>query len=104
MECGSGLGMTMWEGAGMTVKKDGTVGREGVEGPGRLRRKSATPVPMRGVRPRGRATTATNLRQPHTSERMWTRREKISLWGSPVHQKCSTITEGMGAGTRDRRS
>ena len=64
---------------------------EVMEGPGRLRRMSATPVAMRGVRPWGRFTSATTLRQPRTSERMWRRREEVSLWGSLVHQKCSTI-------------
>ena len=42
-------------------------------------------------------TSATAVRQPLTSERMWRRREKFSLWGSPVHQKCSTILrDGSG--------
>ena len=70
---------------------------EGMEGPGRLRRMSATPVAMRGVRPWGRFTSATALRQPRTSERMWRRREEVSLWGSLDHQKCSTIPrDGSG--------
>ena len=47
----------------------------GMEGPGRLREKASTPVAMRGVRPWGRFTSATTLRQPRTSERMWRRRE-----------------------------
>ena len=68
-----------------------------MEGPGRLRRMSATPVAMRGVRPWGRFTSATTLRQPRTSERMWRRREGVSLWGSLDHQKCSTIPrDGSG--------
>ena len=68
-----------------------------MEGPGRLRRMSATPVAMRGVRPWGRFTSATTLRQPRTSERMWRRREEVSLWGSLDHQKCSTIPrDGSG--------
>ena len=68
-----------------------------MEGPGRLRMMPATPVPMRGVRPWGRFTSATALRQPLTSEGMWTRREGVSLWGSLDHQKCSTIPrDGSG--------
>ena len=64
---------------------------EVMEGPGRLRRMSATPVAMRGVRPWGRFTSATTLRQPRTSEGMWKRREEISLWGALDHQKCPAI-------------
>ena len=62
-----------------------------MEGPGRLREKASTPVPMGVVRSSGCFTSATALRQPRTSERMWRRREEVSLWGSLVHQKCSTI-------------
>ena len=40
-------------------------------------------------------TTVESL--PLTSERMWTRPENFSVWGSPVHQKCSTIPkDGSG--------
>ena len=60
------------------------------EGPIDLRKKSATPAPMP-------VASTTTLRQPHTSDRIWTRREKLSLWGSPVHQKCSTtLRDGSG--------
>ena len=62
-----------------------------MEGPGRLRMMSATPVAMRVVRPWGRFTSATTLRQPRTSERTWTRSEEISLWGVLDHQKCPAI-------------
>ena len=62
-----------------------------MEGPGRLRKKTATPVPMRVVRHSGCSTSATTLRQPRASERMWRRREEISVWGSLDHQKCPTI-------------
>ena len=74
------------------LRGEGTKGRggEGMEGPGRLRRKMATPVPMRAVRHSGCSTSATTLRQPQTSERMWGRREGISVWGSLDHQKCPT--------------
>ena len=64
---------------------------EGMEGPGRLRRKAATPVPMRVVRHSGCSTSTTALRQPRASEKMWRRREKISVWGSLDHQKCPAI-------------
>ncbi len=57
---------------------------EGMEGPGRLRSKTATPAPMH-------VASATALRQPCASERMWRRREEISVWGSLDHQKCPTI-------------
>ncbi len=80
-------------GEGMRAKK----GERVMEGLIDLRRKSATPVPMRGVRPKGRFSSASILRQPHTSERMWTRREKLSLWGGLDHQKCSTTPrDGSG--------
>ena len=36
-------------------------------------------------------SAATTLRQPRASERMWRRREEISVWGSLDHQKCPTI-------------
>ncbi len=62
-----------------------------VEGPGRLRRISATPAEMWGVRPWGRFTSATTLRQPRTSGRMWKRSEEVSLWGGLDHQKCPAI-------------
>ena len=61
-----------------------------MECPGRLRRKTATPVPMCVVRHSGCSTSATTLRQPQTSERMWRRREGISVWGSLDHQKYPT--------------
>ena len=64
---------------------------EGMEGPGRLRRKTATPVPMRVVRHSGCSTLAPALRQPRASERTWKRREVISVWGSLDHQKCPAI-------------
>ena len=67
---------------------EGTEG-EGMEGPGRLRRKTATPVPMGVVRHSGCSTSKPALRQPRTSEGMWKRREKLSRWGLD-HQKCST--------------
>ena len=74
---------------------------EGMEGPGRLREKASTPVPMR-------FTSATALRQPRTSERMWRRREEVSLWGSLDHQKCSTTPRDGSVDPRpafvDRRS
>ena len=57
--------------------------REGMEGPGRLREKASTPVPMH-------VRSVTTLRHPQTSERMWTRCEKVSVWGLPVHQGRST--------------
>ena len=63
---------------------------EGMEGPGRLRRKTATPVPMRVVRHSGCSTSTTTLRQPRASERMRRRREGISVWGSLDHQKYPT--------------
>ncbi len=65
--------------------------REGMEGPGRLRRKTATPVPMSVVRHSGCSTSTPALRQPRASERMWKRREGISVWGSLGHQKCPAI-------------
>ena len=68
---------------------EGTEG-EGMEGPGRLRRKTATPVPMGVVRHSGCSTSTPALRQPRASERTWKRREGISVWGSLDHQKCST--------------
>ena len=63
---------------------------EGMEGPGRLRNKTATPVPMRIVRHSGCSTSTTALRQPRASERTWRRCEEISRWGSLDHQKCPT--------------
>ena len=54
---------------------------------GRRRR----PVPMGVVRHSGCSTSAPALRQPRASERMWRRREIISVWGSLDHQKCPTI-------------
>ena len=54
-----------------------------MEGPGRLREKASTPVPMH-------VRSVTTLRHPQTSERMWTRCEKVSVWGLPVHQGRST--------------
>ena len=72
-------------------------GREVMEGPGRLREKASTPVPMGGVRLSGGLTSVTALRQPLTSERTWRRSEEISLWGGLDHQKCSTILrDGSG--------
>ena len=62
-----------------------------MEGPGLLRRKAATPVPMGDVRDSGCSTSAPALRQPRASERMWKRRERISVWGSLDHQKCPAI-------------
>ena len=62
-----------------------------MEGPGRLRRKTATPVPMGVVRNSGCSTSTPALRQPRASERMWKRRERISVWGSLDHQKCLPI-------------
>ena len=75
------------------LRGEGTKGREGegMEGPGRLRRKTATPVPMRAVRHSGCSTSTPALRQPRASERMWRRREGISVWGSLDHQKCPAI-------------
>ena len=67
-----------------------------MEGPGRLRRKTATPVPMRAVRHSGCSTSAPALRQPRASERMWGRREGISVWGSLDHQKCPAIRRHGG--------
>ncbi len=68
-----------------------------MEGPGRLREKASTPVPMRFVRHSGCFTSGTALRQPRTSEGMWKRREEVSLWGGLDHQKCSTIPrDGSG--------
>ena len=65
-----------------------------MEGPGRLRRKTATPVPMGEVRDNGCSTSTLALRQPRASERMWKRRERISVWGSLDHQKCpATLRE-----------
>ena len=64
---------------------------EGMEGPGRLREKASTPVPMRGIRSSGCSTLATALRQPRTSERTWWRRAMGSRWGGLDHQKRSTI-------------
>ena len=64
---------------------------EGMEGPERLRRKTATPVPMGVVRHSGCSTSTPALRQPRASERTWRRREEISVWGSLDHQKCPTI-------------
>ena len=55
-----------------------------MEVPGLLRRMAVTPVSML-VGP------TISLRQPHTSEGMWPGSEIFSAWGSPVHQKCSTI-------------
>ena len=76
----------------MTEKKG-----EGMEGPGRLCEKASTPVLMSVVRTSGCFTSATALRQPRTSEGMWKRREEVSLWGSLVHQKRSTILrDGSG--------
>ncbi len=79
-----------------------------MEGPGRLRRKTATPVPMGVVRDSGYSTSKPALRQPRTSEGMWKRREEVSLWGSPDHQKCSTIPRDGSGDPRpafvDRRS
>ena len=67
---------------------------EAVEGPGRLHRKAATPVPMGEVRDNGCSTSTPALRQPRASERMWKRRERISVWGSLDHQKCpATLRE-----------
>ena len=43
------------------------------------------------VRHSGCSTSMPTLRQPQTSERMWRRREGISVWGSLDHQKCPTI-------------
>ena len=61
-----------------------------MEVPGLLRRMAGTPVSML-VGP------TISLRQPHTSEGMRTGREIFSLWGSPVHRKCSTIPrDGSG--------
>ena len=65
--------------------------RDAVEGPGRLRRKTATPVPMGVVRDSGCSTSTPALRQPRASERTWKRREIISVWGSLDHQKCPAI-------------
>ena len=62
-----------------------------MEGPGRLRRKTATPVPMGVVRHSGCSTSTPALRQPRASERTWKRREVISVWGSLDHQKCPAI-------------
>ena len=62
-----------------------------MEGPGLLRRKTATAVPMRVVRHSGCSTSTPALRQPRASERTWKRREVISVWGSLDHQKCPTI-------------
>ena len=56
-----------------------------------MREKASTPVLMSFIRSSGGLTSATALRQPLTSEGMWTRPEKFSVWGSPVHQKCSTM-------------
>ena len=68
-----------------------------MEGPGRLRRKTATPVPMGVFRDGGCSPLAPALRQPRTSERTWWRRAMGSLWGSLDHQKCSTIPrDGSG--------
>ena len=81
---------------------------EGMEGPGRLREKASTPVLMSVVRTSGCFTSATTLRQPRTSERMWRRREEVSLWGSLDHQKCSTSPRDGSGDPRpafvDRRS
>ena len=74
------------KGAGMTELEG-----EGMEGPGRLRRKAATPVPMGDVRDSGCSTSTPALRQPRASERTWKRREVISVWGSLDHQKCPAI-------------
>ena len=63
---------------------------EGMEGPGRLRSKAATPVSMGVFRHSGCSTSTPALRQPRASERMWKRRERISVWGSLDHQKCPT--------------
>ena len=72
---------------------------EGMEGPGRLRSKAATPVPMRVVRHSGCSTSAPALRQPRASERTWKRREGISVWGSLDHQKCPAIRRYGGVGS-----
>ena len=69
-----------------------------MEGPGRLRRKTATPVPMEVVRHSGCSTSKPALRQPRASERMWKRREVISVWGSLDHQKCSTTLRDGSVG------
>ena len=68
-----------------------------MEGPGRLRRKTATPVPMGVFRDGGCSPLAPALRQPRTSERTWWRRAMGSRWGSLDHQKCSTTPrDGSG--------
>ena len=72
---------------------------EGMEGPGRLRRKTVTPVPMGVVRDRGCSTSTPALRQPRASERTWKRREGISVWGSLDHQKCPAIRRYGGVGS-----
>ena len=79
---------------GVRGKREGR--GEGMEGPGRLRRKTATPVPMRAVRHSGCSTSMPTLRQPRASERMWGRREGISMWGSLDHQKCPAIRRHGG--------
>ena len=61
-----------------------------MEGPGRLRRKAATPVPMGVVRDSGCSTSKPALRQPRASEKMWWRRAMGSRWGGLDHQKRST--------------
>ena len=67
-----------------------------MEGPGLLRRKTATAVPMRVVRHSGWSTSTPALRQPRASERTWKRREGISVWGSLDHQKCPTMRRNGG--------
>ena len=84
---------TRWATGRSSLQGNGTRGREGegMEGPGRLRRKTATPVPMGDVRHSGCSTSTPALRQPRASERTWRRREGISVWGSLDHQKCPDI-------------
>ena len=61
-----------------------------MEVPVHLRRMAVTPVSMP-------VASTVSLRQPLTSEGMWTRPEDFSVWGSPVHQKCSTTPrDGSG--------
>ena len=94
----SGMGVVGERGALDSSRGIGMGRGEGMEGPGRcLCMMTATPVPILGVRPWGRVASATTLRQPHTSEGMWTKREIVSRWGSLDHRKCSTIPrDGSG--------
>ena len=90
--CPSGDGFTPWRICDLPPQERRRKWEgEGMEGPGRLRRKTVTPVPMGVVRHSGCSTSTPALRQPRASERMWRRREIISVWGSLDHQKCPAI-------------